>query len=937
MALLLLVAQLSHAQTHTHLSSKFEAAFSAAAQTSSTTWYVRPDGGPRDSPGRRAAGLPSVCDGQADAAPVGPAQGQHCAFNDYRFLWDDQTFNNDAWVIAGGDTVIVRGGPWRVGLDPASCPPDGNGCGGGYPWANGGAALQNPVIPAGSTSQHTRILGENFAGCNATNKTQIFGGFGVGAALDLSGAQYVDVQCLEITRHSNCILYGSPAVPSPCSRQPPVSDFDWDGIHTNAQTHDVLMQDLWIHGHTGRGIIGPIGAGPVTCERCDLAYNGEAGWDFDDGNGTPNGAGATWNFFDSIIEFSGCNQDYPDQTHAVSCYSQSSGGYGDGVGTQGGTCLNTNINNSIFRYNTQDGMDTSHIDTGSCNVSITNSAAYGNNGATFKWGPNQNPAVITNNTIVANCLRMSAPLNGQPSSYNANLGDFCRAQDGVPFSLRQGATTTLSNNTVISYAPTTFDVACWDSSCSASTFTFSNNIVLGYNNPATYNLGGKPGGPGLFYFQEPIGTINRTNNVYFGVRGCSTGIPGEQCVDPAFVNEPAFTSESSLDGFNTTLQSGSPAGGIGATPQILGGSTTSGTTPPPVVTPPPSTGTTTPPVVSGASPVGPADNMIEVCPEGGTITAASVSTFVAQFGTGSTWEPPFTFTASLLPFYVYYTTPPLNAFDPAPNVVKQLNAQQQTSPYTVSCSNSPDPITVPALTSTASSSPPPSGGEKTPPPSVSDNSPTGLADNMVEVCPEGATITSSSVSAFIAQFGTGSTWEPPFTFTSSLVPFYIYYTTPPLNAFDPAPNVVKQLNAQQQTSSYTLTCSNSPMPVTVPALTSTASSPPPVVTPTTPASDSSPVPPANNMVEVCSEGATITSTSVSSFVAQFGAGATWEPPFNFTASLVPFYVYHTTPPLDAFDPAPNIVKQFSAQQQTDPYTVTCSDNPAPVIVPATTL
>jgi hypothetical protein len=90
--------------------------------------------------------------------------------------------------------------------------------------------------------------------------------------------------------------------------------------------------------------------------------------------------------------------------------------------------------------------------------------------------------------------------------------------------------------------------------------------------------------------------------------------------------------------------------------------------------------------------------MVEVCPEGYTITSASLPSFVAQFGTGTTWEPPFTFTSSLLPFFVYHATPPLNAFDPAPDVVKQLNAQQQTSPYTVTCSNSPAPVTVPALT-----------------------------------------------------------------------------------------------------------------------------------------------------------------------------------------------------------------------------------------------
>jgi hypothetical protein len=929
LALLLLFAPLGRAQTHTqaytHIVHEMMAAFSSPPPAP-TTWYVRPDGGPRDSAARRASGLPSICDGQADAAPVGTAQGQHCAFNDYRFLWDDQTYNNDAWVIAGGDTVIIRGGPWRVGWDAATCPLDSNGnpikqgCGAGYTWAYGGAAIQNPVIPAGTASQHTRILGENFASCSATNKTQIFGGFGIRTPLDLSGAQYLDVQCLEITRHSNCITFGSPAATSYCGGQNPVADFDADGIHTNTQTHDVLLQDLWIHGHPGRGIKGPIGAGPVTCERCDIAYNGESGWDFDDDYGTPSAPGATWNFFDSIVEFSGCNQDYPDQSHAIACYSQSSGGYGDGVGTPSGTCLNANVNQSIFRYNTQDGLDLGHIDTGSCALSITNSQAYGNSGGTFKWGANENPAVLSNNTIIGNCLRMTAPLNGQPSSYNAHLGDFCRADDALSFNFRQGGTATLTNNTIITYAPTTFDIACWDASCSASKLTASNNIVLGYDNPATYNLGGKPGGPGLFYFQQPIGTVNRSNNVYFGVRGCSTGIPTEQCADPRFVNEPAFVSESSLDGFNTTLQSGSPAAGIGAPAQVVGTPPTSAPTPP-VVTPP-APPTSTPPAGGSNTPVGPAANMVEVCPEGGTISSASTSSFVVQFGTGSTWEPTFTLSSSQLPFLVYYTTPPLNTFDPAPGVVKQLNAQQQNAPYTVTCSNSPTPVTVPGL---ASGGTPPSPPASTPP-AGSANTPVGPAANMVEVCPEGGTITSASTSSFVVQFGTGSTWEPTFSLSSSQLPFLVYYTTPPLNAFDPAPGVVKQLNAQQQSTPYTVSCTNSPAPVTVPALAS-AGTPPS-------GSGNTPVGPAANMVEVCSEGGTITSASIPTFVAQFGTGSTWEPAFTFDSSLLPFYVYYTTSPLNAFDPAPGIIKQLNAQQQSNAYMVTCSNNPTPVTVPA---
>ena len=64
---------------------------------SATTWYVRADGGTRYS----ANASNGQCDGQADAAYPGQGVNQHCAFNDYRFLWDDQhTYGVTKWVIA---------------------------------------------------------------------------------------------------------------------------------------------------------------------------------------------------------------------------------------------------------------------------------------------------------------------------------------------------------------------------------------------------------------------------------------------------------------------------------------------------------------------------------------------------------------------------------------------------------------------------------------------------------------------------------------------------------------------------------------------------------------------------------------------------------------------------------------------------------------------
>src|SRR5271170_723106 len=555
---------------------------------SGETWYIRHDGGTRSS--KEHSGQ---CDGKTDA-PYHKGSGQHCAFSDYRYLWDDQSYNNDAWVIAGGDTVIIHDGPWRVGWDAAT------GKGAGYTWCLGGgtSGCSNPPIPSGTPAKHTRILGENYANCGtpeATDRsklTQIFGGFGVWTPLNLQGAQYVDIECIEVTRHSQCVFFGDPPVPAPCNRGGPKDDYDSDGVVTDVHTHDLLLQDMWIHGHVGRGVKGPIG-GLVTCTRCDIAYNGGAGWDFDDGNATPIVNG-NWEFLNSTIEWSGCNQEYPI-VHAIpviSCYSQSTGGYGDGVGTPHGTGLSATIDHSKFIYNTQDGLDLGHVDTGGpYTLSITNSIAYSNNGGTFKIGGNFGTTVLTNNVAIGDCIRMAYPITGTPSTYNANLADFCRAEDTLPFDFRQNSTITIANNTIVTYSPTIFDISCWDApgvqgannnGCGGATLNFYDNIVVGYDNPATYNLGAQQGGPGVWYFQEPapngstsgtvIGTINRGNNLYFGIGHgftCPTGYANEKCVTPDFINQPAGTgttfAQSELDAFNFNLSSGSPATGTGIT------------------------------------------------------------------------------------------------------------------------------------------------------------------------------------------------------------------------------------------------------------------------------------------------------------------------------------------------------------------------------------
>jgi hypothetical protein len=555
----------SPAQTKSAAASIVVGAEAPAASGPGITWYIRSDGGTRYS-SRATTGQ---CDGKADVAYPGTGTNQHCAFKDYRYLWDDQSYGNDAWVIAGGDTVIIRNGPWRVGYD--------SGSGTSNTWCYGGSGPYdcfNPPIPAGTANQHTRILGANYASCGSkTSMTQIYGGYGVDMALNLDGAQYVDVECIELTRHSQCTESGSPASPAGCNKTAPMDDYSNSGIFENTSTHDVLLQDMWIHGFPSRGIIGPIG-GTMTATRVDIAYNGMAGWDFDDGSATKL-VNAVWNFNYSTIEFSGCNQEYPivHTYPAISCYSQSTGGYGDGVGTPTGTGLTTNIDHSLFRYNTQDGLDVGHVDTGGpYTLNITNSTFYGNSGGAFKWGPNFTKVTVENNLALANCNRMAAALSGAPSTYNAHLEDFCRAGDAISFNFRQGGSVLIAGNTIATYASTVFDTQCWDAAgegsvgdsgkgCGSSSLTVKDNIILAYSNPN--NDYGNDGGPGMYYYRDPIGTVVRNNNLYYGLGHDFTCLTSELCTSPLLVNQPVFSGESSLDNFNFDISSGSPARGAG--------------------------------------------------------------------------------------------------------------------------------------------------------------------------------------------------------------------------------------------------------------------------------------------------------------------------------------------------------------------------------------
>lgn len=390
----------------------------AIAPAPGTTWYIRNDGGSRYDATNNPSGQ---CNGKADAAYPGSGANRACAYNDVRYLWSNGSAAG-SWAISGGDTVIIRGGPWRIGpIDSSGHAFNGyNGVGGGGPYKD-----FNLPIPAGTSGQHTRILGENYANC--TTKTQLHGGFAVDEVLNLTGAQFVDVQCLELTDYAQC-THAISGADLPCSSSAPLDDYAGSGINTDANTHDVLLQDLDIHGLSGNGLFGPIG-GLITITRVRVAFNTFAGWNFDDGNDTDNAVGSTINASYVTMEWNGCMEEYPivDAIPALYCYDTNSGGFGDSWSGQDAQ-LSMTCDHCISRYNTKDGYIGPHVRFSS--NTITNSYFYDNMGQQLKFGTTNNGVTkIQNTLILGNCHRMGRAIAGAPATFNLHLTGFCRASD----------------------------------------------------------------------------------------------------------------------------------------------------------------------------------------------------------------------------------------------------------------------------------------------------------------------------------------------------------------------------------------------------------------------------------------------------------------------------------------------------------------------------
>jgi len=559
-------------------SANMSIAISAAqVSTGGAAWYVRPDGGTRYSTNVTNG----QCNGKYDGPYPGSGTNQNCAFNDVRYLWDDGSIGSWGWVIAGGDTVVIRGCaalPGQVNPSSPNCRlgwdnNTSNSSSNSWCWyAPGGYGSNldctNPVIPAGTSGAHTRILGGCAYDNNCTpvntypysgNLTQLFSGFGLQIALDLSSTQYVDLAGIELTTHNSahCNQYGTPAFTHGCSNGiPGADDYGNNGIRTDNTTAHVTLTDVNIHGFTAAGLYGPIG-GAITMTRVQVNFNGFAGWNFADTSNTPDASGSSIIGSYVRMEGNGCIEEYPiaDPLPMLACYDSNSGGFGDAWSGQDTDLQTFACDHCVTIYNTKDGDIGPH--TRIQNYTKTNSFSAFNMGQQWKWGSGgttPQTVIFENNLTVSGCQRMSQPLTGAPSTYNTNLSLFCRAAgDVMSPNISPGSVWTFANNTFVFNALTLLDVQCYPggSNC-PSTINWLNNVILGYGNmPTVYGINA----PAVFYNQAPGSiAINSSYEVEYGIRNGSTCSGTVLCTDPLLLNEPAqsVTAQSALDVFNST-------------------------------------------------------------------------------------------------------------------------------------------------------------------------------------------------------------------------------------------------------------------------------------------------------------------------------------------------------------------------------------------------
>jgi hypothetical protein len=289
-----------------------------------------------------------------------------------------------------------------------------------------------------------------------------------------------------------------------------------------------------------------------TVEDVRIAGNGWVGWDGDT-DLTAGGSACTGNmvFRNFTVEWNGCAERYPEET-PTGCWAQTAGGYGDGLGlgSTGGSWL---IEDSIFRYNTSDGLDMLYVRLDPSNIAIKRTQAYGNAGDQIKVnGPTQ----VENSLMASNC----GFFEGKPFTYHV---DNCRAGgSALALNLRWGSQVSVVNSTISGQGDCLCLVVCDGGDCDGSeTLVVQNNLFMGY--PDFFD----PSEQACYIWFEPalFGTVSTDYNVVFDAKIGNVGLAAHD------VNQNPLVVNSNLETFDGHLQAGSPAIDRGLPVGSLGG------------------------------------------------------------------------------------------------------------------------------------------------------------------------------------------------------------------------------------------------------------------------------------------------------------------------------------------------------------------------------
>jgi hypothetical protein len=498
-----------------------------------TTYYVRPDGG-----------TSTQCTGTTDAAYSGAGSGQPCAFK--HPFWAIAPIGNNPTKLAGGDTLIIDGSsgtPYMIGYGAPNTS-DTSKCHSSYPWD-----CQMRTVPSGPDATHpTRILGKGWdTGC--AKPPQLYGRERLTQVMNLTGSNNVELQCLEITDHSDCQDPG----PKACNRSTsPFGDWaDW-GI-VAADSSNVLIKNVNIHGMAHGGV----NAGRIkdwTIDTTKIVGNSFVGWDGDIGATTSSNSG-TISFNKVTIAYNGCGETYPGKA-PYNCFSQSQSGYGDGLGTAttGGNWVFTNSNVS---HNTSDGIDLLYHN-GSGTITVSRVRAEGNAGNQVKVATN---ATISNSIIIGDC----AYFKNNPVTWDSSTFDNCRAEgNAISLSFRPGMKVSLLDSTVMSNGDGL--IISSGTNCNGTESLYSrNNIFLGRTD---YTSGGTEMSS-LYYASGATGNgdgpcanvkFDDDYSIIYTTKLGSSDVSGKahsKYVDPK-LTEP-LTTYYTGSAYNVALQSASPA------------------------------------------------------------------------------------------------------------------------------------------------------------------------------------------------------------------------------------------------------------------------------------------------------------------------------------------------------------------------------------------